>query len=97
MNVLLLSALDKHTKRGIILEQIILQAGLSKLVDAKSVVAQLKADAAEQESKLAEKQSKANAALDLITKTMQNANFQKNEMESLKENMEKENEILSMR
>lgn len=70
---------------------------MAKLTEAKSIVAQLKEDAAKQESKLAEKQSKANAALELITKTMQNASFQKTEMESLKENIEKENEALSIR
>lgn len=67
------------------------------MTEAKSVVANLKKDAAEQEAKLAEKQSKANAALDLITKTMQNASSQKSEMETLKISMEKESEILTAR
>ena len=75
----------------------ILQAGLSKLTEAKEIVAQLKEDAAQQESKLAEKQSKANAALELITKTMQSASSQKTEMESLKGTIEKESEALSIR
>lgn len=66
-------------------------------MEARTVVDQLKQDAATQESKLAEKQSKANAALELITKTMQNASLQKSEMEVLKENMEKENDALTIR
>lgn len=70
---------------------------MSKLVEARSIVAQLKQDAAQQQSKLAEKQSKANAALELITKTMQNASSQKSEMEVLKESMQKENDALSIR
>lgn len=70
---------------------------MAKLTEAKSVVAQLKEDAAKQESKLAEKRSKANAALELITKTMQSASFQKTEMETLKENIEKENDALASR
>ena len=74
-----------------------MQAGLSKLTETKEIVARLKEDAAEQESKLAEKQSKANAALELITKTMQNASSQKIEMESLKGTIEKESEALSIR
>lgn len=60
-------------------------------------MARLKEDAAQQESKLAEKQSKANAALELITKTMQSASSQKTEMESLKGTIEKESEALSIR
>lgn len=76
---------------------IVLQAGLSKLTETKEVVARLKEDAAQQESKLAEKQSKANAALELITKTMQNASSQKTEMESLKGTIEKESVALSIR
>ncbi len=61
------------------------------------MVAQLKKDAAQQEAQLAEKQSKANVALDLITKTMRNASFRKTEMENVKDNMEKENEMLGNR
>lgn len=61
------------------------------------MVADLKSDAAQQETKLAEKQNKATTALELITKTMQNASTQKNEMEVLKENVEKENVALTAR
>lgn len=67
------------------------------MTEAKEIVAQLKGDAAQQESKLAEKQSKANVALELITKTMQSASSQKTEMESLKGTIEKESEALSLR
>jgi dynein heavy chain 2 len=40
---------------------------------------------------LAEKQAKANSALQMITETMRNANTHKVEMESLKEQTEREN------
>lgn len=60
-------------------------------------MADLKLKAAEQQEKLAEKQSKANAALDMISNTMENANTQKQEMEILKRNTENENEQLSKR
>ncbi|KAI4463438.1 dynein heavy chain family protein [Holotrichia oblita] len=74
-----------------------LQAGVDKLTDARSVVADLKVKAAEQQEKLAEKQSKANAALDMISNTMEHANIQKQEMEILKRNTENENEQLVKR
>jgi dynein heavy chain 2 len=51
----------------------------------------LKSQAAAQEHKLAEKQTKANSALVMITETMRNANTHKVEMESLKEQTEREN------
>lgn len=51
----------------------------------------------EQKVILAEKQSKANTALDMISATMQNANIHKQEMEILKEQTEKENEQLIKR
>jgi dynein heavy chain 2 len=51
----------------------------------------LKSQAAGQEHKLAEKQAKANSALQMITETMRNANTHKVEMESLKEQTEREN------
>lgn len=74
-----------------------LQAGITKLTEAKSVVADLKVKALEQQGILAEKQSKANSALDMISSTMQNANVHKQEMEVLKEQTEKENETLIKR
>lgn len=74
-----------------------LKAGVSKLTDAKNVVAKLKESADEQKKKLAEKQAKANSALDMITATMENANVHKEKMESLKQQTEKENELLVKR
>lgn len=76
---------------------LIFQAGITKLTEAKSVVADLKVKALEQQVILAEKQAKANSALDMITSTMQNANVHKQEMETLKEQTEKENEMLIKR
>ncbi|KAK3929891.1 Cytoplasmic dynein 2 heavy chain 1 [Frankliniella fusca] len=74
-----------------------LRAGVSKLTEAKQVVAKLKSDANYQEELLAEKQAAANNALEMITDTMRSANTQKTEMESLKEHTEKENQILITR
>ncbi|KAJ9599677.1 hypothetical protein L9F63_026473 [Diploptera punctata] len=68
-----------------------LQAGVSKLTEARQVVDALKSQAAVQEQKLAEKQEKANSALQMITETMRNANTHKVEMESLKDRTEREN------
>ncbi|XP_063237932.1 cytoplasmic dynein 2 heavy chain 1 [Bacillus rossius redtenbacheri] len=74
-----------------------LQAGVSKLTEARQIVDTLKVEANEQEKKLAEKQAKANAALQMITETMRSANTQKVEMESLKEQTERENQQLVVR
>lgn len=65
--------------------------------DAKNVVAELKVKASEQQEELAEKQGKANTALDMISNTMKNANTRKEEMEILKKNTEKENLTLMQR
>lgn len=54
----------------------------------------LKSDAVVQEETLAEKQSEANKALEMITITMKSANMQRGEMEELKQKTLKENEIL---
>lgn len=69
---------------------VLIQAGVSKLTEARHVVDALKSQAAGQEQKLAEKQAKANSALQMITETMRSANTQKVEMESLKEQTERE-------
>ncbi|KAI5737300.1 hypothetical protein M8J76_012015 [Diaphorina citri] len=74
-----------------------LQAGITKLTEAKNVVDSLKKEAAEQESKLAEKQSKATSALEMITQTMKHANTQKDHMATLKQEFEKENLALTSR
>nr|CAD7594423.1 unnamed protein product [Timema genevievae] len=70
---------------------------VSKLTEARQVVDSLKSEAANQEQRLAEKQAKANSALQMITETMRSANSHKTEMESLKEHTEKENQQLVVR
>lgn len=73
------------------------KAGLSKLVDARSIVDKLKSDAGVQEAKLAEKQEKANQALNMISRTMQGANTKKEQMESLRKEFQIKNNALSQR
>lgn len=73
------------------------QAGVAKLNEAREVVSQLKAEAAEKEAVLAEKQEEANRALQLITDTMKNANDQKVQMETLKDQTLLENKKLGER
>lgn len=60
-------------------------------------MAELKIQAMKQQENLAEKQSKANNALDMISATMKNANVHKQEMETLKMKTESENEQLMKR
>ncbi|RXG65468.1 Cytoplasmic dynein 2 heavy chain 1 [Armadillidium vulgare] len=84
-------------RNGVIQRQSHLQAGVSKLNEAKEVVKELEAEAAEKEVVLNEKQSEANKALQLITDTMTNANKHKTEMERLKEQTVKENENIAQR
>ncbi|MEE6460057.1 hypothetical protein FKM82_000846, partial [Ascaphus truei] len=59
-------------------------AGVSKLNEAKSLVDELKRKAGEQSSLLKTKQTEADAALQEITISMQNASDQKTEMEKIK-------------
>lgn len=73
------------------------KAGLAKLIDARSIVAKLKCDAGVQETKLAEKQEKANQALNMISRTMQGANTKKEQMENLRKEFQVKNEILNQR
>ncbi|KAI1893942.1 hypothetical protein AGOR_G00128840 [Albula goreensis] len=61
-----------------------LQAGVSKLNEAKALVDDLKGRAAEQSTLLKTKQAEADAALQEITVSMQNASDQKTEMEKIK-------------
>lgn len=61
------------------------------------MVTELKKKAAEQQEKLAEKQAKANTALDMISNTMNNANTHKEKMEVLKQQTELENQQLMKR
>ena len=74
-----------------------LSKGVSKLKEAREVVAKLKKEAAAQEEILAEKQGEANQALQMITDTMKNANTQKSEMQDLKSNTMKEEKSIAER
>ncbi|KAM4566457.1 cytoplasmic dynein 2 heavy chain 1 isoform 3-T3 [Odontesthes bonariensis] len=67
-----------------------LQAGVSKLNEAKALVDDLKKRAAEQSGLLKTKQQEADAALQEITTSMQNASDQKTEMEKIKGKMAQE-------
>lgn len=67
------------------------------MTEARQVVDSLKLKAAEQEKLLADKQEKATAALEMITQTMSNASIHRGDMDSLKVQTEKENEILVAR
>jgi dynein heavy chain 2 len=70
---------------------------LSKLTDARNIVAKLKSDAGVQETKLAEKQEKANQALNMISRTMQGVNTKKEQMESLRKEFQIKNDFLNQR
>ena len=74
-----------------------LSKGVSKLKEAREIVAKLKKEAAVQEKILAEKQGEANQALQMITDTMKNANTQKSEMQDLKSNTQKEEKSIAER
>ncbi|KAA8593993.1 hypothetical protein FQN60_004827, partial [Etheostoma spectabile] len=67
-----------------------LQAGVSKLNEAKALVDELKRRAAEQSALLKTKQQEADSALQEITTSMQNASDQKAEMEKIKGKMAQE-------
>uniref|UniRef100_A0A8C9YGF2 Cytoplasmic dynein 2 heavy chain 1 n=1 Tax=Sander lucioperca TaxID=283035 RepID=A0A8C9YGF2_SANLU len=67
-----------------------LQAGVSKLNEAKALVDELKRRAAEQSALLKTKQQEADSALQEITTSMQNAGDQKTEMEKIKGKMAQE-------
>ncbi|XP_073414467.1 cytoplasmic dynein 2 heavy chain 1 isoform X2 [Dendrobates tinctorius] len=67
-----------------------LQAGVSKLNEAKSLVDELKRKAGEQSLLLKTKQGEADAALQEITTSMQNASDQKTEMEKIKHRIAEE-------
>ncbi|KAM8977653.1 cytoplasmic dynein 2 heavy chain 1 [Pelodytes ibericus] len=67
-----------------------LQAGVSKLNEAKSLVDELKRKAGEQSLLLKTKQTEADSALQEITTSMQNASDQKTEMEKIKQKIAEE-------
>lgn len=85
-------------KRGKIIErQKHLKNGVAKLNDAKSVVNELEKKAKVQREKLAQKQAEADRALNEITRSMQGAGKQKQDMEELKVKIEASNKNLAKR
>eukprot|EP00118_Oscarella_pearsei_P021039 m.233881 g.233881 ORF g.233881 m.233881 type:complete len:329 (+) comp40100_c0_seq28:9031-10017(+) len=88
-----------YTKKrhGIQKKQSHLQAGVSKLNEAKELVGSLKHKAAEQSHLLAEKQDEADSALKEIAASMEKASEQKNEMEVLKQKLSEESLNLEQR
>ncbi|XP_030632529.1 cytoplasmic dynein 2 heavy chain 1 [Chanos chanos] len=79
-----------HKQTQLTKKQRHLQAGVAKLNEAKALVDDLKRRAAEQSLLLKTKQAEADAALQEITVSMQNASDQKTEMERLKGRMAEE-------
>ncbi|XP_074620352.1 cytoplasmic dynein 2 heavy chain 1-like [Acropora palmata] len=84
-------------KDGVVKRQQHLQAGVSKLTDAKALVDDLKQKAGEQSRQLADKQAEADAALREITASMQRASESKSEMETLKQKQGEESVKLEKR
>ncbi|MGH0159576.1 UNVERIFIED_CONTAM: hypothetical protein FKN15_075087 [Acipenser sinensis] len=78
------STIYSSKKTELIKRQSHLQAGVSKLNEAKALVDELKSKAAEQSTLLRTKQAEADAALQEITVSMQNTSDQKTEMEKIK-------------
>ncbi|EDO38992.1 predicted protein [Nematostella vectensis] len=90
-------AIYTEKKEGLVKRQTHLQAGISKLTDAKNLVDNLKQKAGEQSRKLAEKQEEADTALQEITTSMQRASESKSEMETLKQKQGEESVKLEKR
>lgn len=63
---------------------------MEKLSEAENLVQELRKEATEQQTILEEKQTKANASLNMISDTMKGANTQKEEMELLKSKIQEE-------
>ncbi|KAG7479772.1 hypothetical protein JOB18_034928 [Solea senegalensis] len=84
------TALYKRKQSQLTTRQQHLQAGVSKLNEAKALVDDLKRRAAEQSALLKTKQQEADSALQEITTSMQNASDQKTEMEKIKGKMAQE-------
>ncbi|XP_022103094.1 cytoplasmic dynein 2 heavy chain 1-like isoform X1 [Acanthaster planci] len=84
-------------KAGVELRQKHLKAGVSKLNEAKALVAELNRKAAEQSVTLAEKQREADEALKKIQTSMENAGKQRQEIEILKQQADEENQKLDKR
>uniref|UniRef100_A0A3Q3KJ04 Cytoplasmic dynein 2 heavy chain 1 n=1 Tax=Monopterus albus TaxID=43700 RepID=A0A3Q3KJ04_MONAL len=84
------TALYSRKQSQLTMRQQHLQAGVSKLNEAKALVDELKRRAAEQSALLKTKQQEADSALQEITTSMQNASDQKTEMEKIKGKMAQE-------
>uniref|UniRef100_A0A4W3JMF3 Cytoplasmic dynein 2 heavy chain 1 n=1 Tax=Callorhinchus milii TaxID=7868 RepID=A0A4W3JMF3_CALMI len=84
------SSIYTTKKTDLMKQQSHLQAGVSKLNEAKALVDELKRKAAEQSVLLKTKQTEADSALQEITVSMQNASEQKTEMEQIKQKIAEE-------
>ncbi|XP_063823749.1 cytoplasmic dynein 2 heavy chain 1-like [Ostrinia nubilalis] len=89
--------LVNRKKQALTQRQNMLSAGVEALRKARSEVATLQAEAAEQKAALAEKQESANRALEQIAATVRANTDQREEMHALKNNIETENEKLQIR
>ncbi|KAF2973673.1 hypothetical protein EK904_004515 [Melospiza melodia maxima] len=84
------STINSSKRRELIKRQNHLQAGVSKLNEAKALVDELNRKAGEQSILLKTKQDEADAALQEITISMQSASEQKAEMEKIKQRIAEE-------
>ncbi|KAF1521633.1 Cytoplasmic dynein 2 heavy chain 1, partial [Eudyptes sclateri] len=84
------STINNSKRRELIKRQNHLQAGVSKLNEAKALVDELNRKAGEQSILLKMKQDEADAALQEITVSMQSASEQKTEMEKIKHRIAEE-------
>ncbi|XP_034521541.1 LOW QUALITY PROTEIN: cytoplasmic dynein 2 heavy chain 1 [Ailuropoda melanoleuca] len=84
------SAISSSKKNELLKRQSHLQAGVSKLNEAKALVDELNRKAGEQSVLLKIKQDEADAALQEITVSMQDASEQKTELERLKHKIAEE-------
>lgn len=75
----------------------LLQTGVSKLSEARELVARLQEEAGQQERLLAQKQMEAKAALQMITDTIQSAGVKRGEMQDLRSTISAENIRLTER
>ncbi|XP_061706791.1 cytoplasmic dynein 2 heavy chain 1 [Cydia pomonella] len=84
-------------KEALVQRKTMLSAGVEALKRARSEVATLQAEAAQQEAALSEKQAAANQALDQIGATVRATTDKKEEMHALKQSIEQENSKLQIR
>ncbi|XP_075274100.1 cytoplasmic dynein 2 heavy chain 1 isoform X3 [Opisthocomus hoazin] len=84
------STINNIKRKELIKRQNHLQAGVSKLNEAKALVDELNRKAGEQSILLKTKQDEADAALQEITMSMQSASEQKTEMEKIKHRIAEE-------